>query len=70
LKRILGGINVSIFAIYGNSMLLVLPLPFGENWAIGAMIFFGIIVLRSLLVVLVDSAKVNRELTSRRVSWK
>jgi len=70
LKRVLLGIYVSIFAIYGNSFLLVIPLAFGETWAVGTMIFFGIVVLRSLFVLLAQSARVNRELTSRRISWK
>lgn len=70
LKRILGGIYVSIFAIYGNSMLLVLPLAFGEVWAIGTLGLFGIVVLRSLIIVVLQGARVSRELDTHGVSWK
>jgi hypothetical protein len=70
LREVLIGIHASIFVMYGNSMLLVLPLAFGESWAVATLAFFGIVTLRSLLLLLAAAARVNRELTSSGIPWK
>jgi phosphatidylglycerophosphate synthase len=70
LRSTLIGIHASIFVMYGNSMLLVLPLAFGETWAIATLAFFGLITLRSLLLVLKEMVKVNRQFAHAGVPWK
>ena len=70
LRSALIGIHASIFVMYGNSMLLVLPLAFGETWAIATLAFFGVVTLRSLLLVLVAAVKVNRQFAHAGVHWK
>lgn len=64
------GIYRSIFFMYGNSMLLILPLAFGETWAIATLVFFGVVTLRSLVLVLVAAVKVNRQFAHAGVPWK
>jgi hypothetical protein len=70
LKKWALGSFASIFVMYGNSMILVLPLSFGETWAIGTMLFFSLVTLRSLLVILRTAAGINRGLQSANASWK
>ena len=70
LRSTLLGIHASIFAMYGNSMLLVLPLGLGETWAIATLAFFAIVTLRSLLRILIAVAKVNRQLALTGIPWK
>jgi hypothetical protein len=70
LRSALVGIHASVFVMYGNSMLLVLPLACGETWAIATLAFFGIVTLRSLLLTLRAGMRVNRELTLSGIPWK
>lgn len=70
LRSTLLGIHASIFDMYGNSMLLVLPLGLGETWAIATLAFFAIVTLRSLLLLLIAAANVNRQLALTGTPWK
>jgi hypothetical protein len=56
--------------MYGNSMLLVLPLGFGESWALATLVFFWFVTLRSILSSLAAASRVNRQLTLSGIPWK
>ena len=70
LRQALVGLHASIFVMYGNSMLLVLPLGLGETWAVATLAFFGLVTLRSLLLVIAGVARVNQQLTLAGLPWK
>ena len=70
LRRVLLGLHASIFIMYGNSMLLVLPLGLGETWATATLAFFGLVTLRSLLLIIAGVARVNQQLTLAGIPWK
>lgn len=70
LKKALLGVHASVFVMYGNSMLLVLPLGFGESWALATLVFFWFVTLRSILSSLAAASRVNRQLTLSGIPWK
>jgi len=70
MRNVLVGAYASVFAMYGNSMLFVLPLGLGEVWAIATLIAFGIITLRSLAIILASTSHVNRQLGIHAIPWK
>ena len=70
LRSALLGVYASIFAMYGNSMLFVLPLGLGKIWAIATLTFFGIITLHSLANLLASASRVNRQLGIHAIPWK
>lgn len=70
LRSLLWGTYLSIFAMYGNSMLLVLPLSFGREWAVVGSVLFWIVAARSLIVVLRFAHRTNRQLADLGIRWK
>jgi phosphatidylglycerophosphate synthase len=70
LRSALVGVHASIFVMYGNSMVLVLPLSFGETWAVASLALFGLVTLRSLLVIIAAVTRVNHQLTLAGIPWK
>lgn len=69
-KKWVWGILHSIFAMYGNAMLFLIPLGWGKHWALATMAVFTVIALRSLLSLLLALVQVNRELTVLQAPWK
>jgi hypothetical protein len=70
LKKLARGAYLSVFAVYGNSMLLLVPLSFGRTAAILTMSFFSIVMTRSLWLLLVRARRVNQQLARNAVAWK
>jgi phosphatidylglycerophosphate synthase len=70
LKALLLGVWASVFLMYGNSMVLVLPLSFGADWAVATLLFFWIVTLYNLAGVLRAATRVNAQLTAARIPWK
>ena len=70
MRNVLVGVYASVFAMYGNSMLFVLPLGLSKTWAVATLMFFGIITLRSLVMILASTARVNRQLGIHAIPWK
>lgn len=69
-KKFVLGVYASLFVMYGNSMLLLLPVSAGQEWAIAAMIFFGLVTFRSLIEVVRNTIKINQTLAKDKISWK
>ena len=70
IKAWLLAVYSSVFVMYGNAMVLLLPLSFGKAWAVGAMILFALVTSRSLLQSLRAVAIVNRRFGEINASWK
>lgn len=69
-KSVVLGIHASIFVMYGNAMVLLLPLSFGRDWAVGTLLFFGLVTARSLRMIIRSAMAVNRQLAQSNTSWK
>ncbi len=70
LKGFLLGVYASIFVMYGNAMMLLLPLSFSKAWAAGTLLFFCMVTLRSLLAIIKSVAGINGRLSAMNASWK
>ena len=70
LKRFLRGTYLSVFLVYGNSMVLLLLLSFGKTAAILTMSIFSIVMARGLWQLFRAAHQVNRQLTRNAVPWK
>jgi hypothetical protein len=70
LKALLLGVWASVFLMYGNSMVLVLPLSFGADWAVATLLFFWAVTLYNLVGVLRAATRVNAQLAAARIPWK
>ena len=70
LKRFLRGTYLSVFLVYGNSMVLLLFLSFGKTAAILTMSFFSIVMARGLWHLFRAAHQVNRQLTRNALPWK
>jgi phosphatidylglycerophosphate synthase len=70
LRAFARGVYTSVFAMYGNSMLLVLPLGLGESWALGTLAVFGTVTLHALASLLIAVQRVNRQLSRHAIPWK
>jgi phosphatidylglycerophosphate synthase len=69
-KRLVRGVYLSIFSVYGNSMLLLVPLSFGKNAALLTMLFFSLVMARSLWILFRAVYQVNQQLSRNAVPWK
>lgn len=70
LKSFVLGVYASVFVMYGNCMVLLLPMSAGREWAIGSMLFFGFVTMRSLLEVARNTMSVNESLAKCKISWR
>jgi len=70
LRSIARGAYASVFSMYGNSMLLLLPIGLGDQWALVTLAVFGIVTLHSLAMILVAVGRVNQELSRNAIPWK
>lgn len=69
LKKMVLGVYASVFVMYGNSMVLLLPVGIGREWAISSMLFFGLVTLRSLIEVMRATIRINQQLAQAKVYW-
>lgn len=70
LKKWALGAFASVFVMYGNSMVLLLPLSFGKEWAIATLLLFSLITFRSLVSIMRMVVEVNRGFGRAGTSWK
>jgi phosphatidylglycerophosphate synthase len=69
-KSVILGVYASFFVMYGNAMVLLVPLSFSRDWAVGTLLFFGLVTARSLWMIIRLAMEVNRQLTQSNTSWK
>lgn len=69
-KKCALGVYASLFLMYGNCMILLLPVSIGRDWAVASMLLFGLVVFRSLVQVVRDTIKVNKEIAQAKISWE
>jgi hypothetical protein len=70
LKKFIRGMYLSVFLVYGNAMVLLLFLSFGETAALLTMSLFSIVMARGLWQLLRAAHQVNRQLTRHSIPWK
>jgi phosphatidylglycerophosphate synthase len=70
LRTFVLGVYSSLFLMYGNSMLWVLPLSFGREAAFGSLLFFWLVTLYSLAGSIRATGAINDQLTAARIPWK
>ncbi len=69
-KKSVLGVYASLFVMYGNCMILLLPVSIGWEWAVASMMFFGLVTFRSLLEVVQNTIMVNKQIAHAKISWR
>ena len=69
-KNIILGFYSSIFAMYGNCMLIFLPISFGLEYAVLSVILFKLITLKSIIHIIIEIVSINKILFKNKISWK
>ena len=70
LKTVILGLYASVFSMYGNCMLFLLPVSYGIEYAICCLILFKLITLRSLVQIILNIISINSEFHKNKISWK
>ena len=68
-KKCVLGVYASLFLMYGNCMILLLPVSLGREWAMASMLGFGFVTSRSLFEVVRNTIKLNKQLAEAKASW-
>ncbi len=69
-KKALLGVYASLFVMYGNCMILLLPVSLGTDWAMASMLLFGLVTFRSLVEVVLNTIKVNKQIAQAKIAWR
>ncbi|HEY3432203.1 MAG TPA: CDP-alcohol phosphatidyltransferase family protein [Rhodocyclaceae bacterium] len=69
-KKCVLGVYASLFVMYGNCMILLLPVSIGWEWAMASMLLFGLVTFRSLVEVVRNTIKVNKQIAQAKISWR
>lgn len=69
-KKFALGVYASLFVMYGNCMILLLPVSMGREWAVTSMLLFGMVTFRSLVEVVRNTIKLNKQIAQVKASWR
>lgn len=69
-KKFVLGVYSSLFVMYGNCMIILLPVSTAREWAVASMLLFGLVTLRSLVEVLRNTIKLNKQIAQAKASWR